>query len=1052
MEHGSAKPSCKDAKLVKIAKRARLDLAAIREKLSKATGPTYWRSLEELAEEPGFDDVMHREFPRLASEWPEGCSRRDFLRLAGASLALAGLAGCTKQPLEPIVPYVVQPERIVLGQPLYFATAFPVSGIARPIIVKSMEGRPIKVEGNPQHGASLGAADAHSQAAVLGLYDPDRSQTIGYNGTVRPWETLQAAIRAALSQQQASGGAGLRFLTETVTSPTLASQIAAVLRQFPNAKWHQYEPVNRDNVKAGAQMAFGQVVDTIYHFDKADVILSLGADFLSPAGLPGSQRYARDFTSRRKMQAGVAMNRLYVVETTPSLTGAKADHRLPRGSSANGLIALEIAAQLGVSGKRASDGTQEQIELQAREQLYLKVAASDLATLNGKGTQFYVEGLLLNDLKQHRGTSLVIVGDEQPAEVHALAHAINQALGNVGTTVTYVDPVEANPVDQTASLKDLVADMEAGKVQVLAIIGGNPAYNAPVDLGFAEKLAKAGLTIHLGMYEDETSALCQWHVPEAHPLETWSDARAYDGTISIIQPLIAPLFAGRSAHEFLAVFTQQPEQSSYDVVRGYWRSQLKSTVFDATWRKWLHDGFIVGSESKPRAVTAGRLNLPKLEPAPHVVLDIVFQPDPSVYDGRWANNGWLQELPKPLTKLTWDNAVLIPDPSAARYVTRGGVTDVRPGDVVEIEHRGRKLRAPVLVMPGQAEGSITLVMGYGRKRGGSIGSNRGYNAFQLRTSDAPWFANGTKITWVGENYPLALTQNHQVIDNKTAIEETIKRAPVREATLAEFTANPRFAQEMKEEPASSDTLYPAYEYNEYKWGMSIDLNSCVGCNACLVACQAENNIPVVGKEQVIRERHMNWIRLDAYNEGDLANPRTLFQPVPCMQCENAPCELVCPVGATVHSSEGLNDMVYNRCVGTRYCSNNCPYKVRRFNFLLFSDWETPTLKLMHNPDVTVRSRGVMEKCTYCIQRITRARIDSEKEQRKIRDQEIQTACQQACPAEAIIFGNLNDKNSRVARLKDEPRNYGLLAELNTRPRTTYLAAVRNPNPDLEKKG
>ncbi len=1021
MERGSTKPGCKEhaAKLVSLAKSAaRLDLAAIREKLSQATGPTYWRSLEELAEEPGFDDVMHREFPRLASEWPEGCSRRDFLRLAGASLALAGLAGCTKQPLEPIVPYVVQPERIVLGQPLYFATAFPVSGIARPIIVKSVEGRPIKVEGNPQHGASLGAADVHSQAAILGLYDPDRSQTIGYNGTVRPWETLQATIRAALNQQQASGGAGLRFLTETVTSPALAAQIAAVLKQFPNAKWHQYEPVNRDNVKAGAQMAFGQVVDTIYHLDKADVILSLDADFLSPTGLPGFQRYARDFTSRRKMKPGVAMNRLYVVESTPSLTGVKADHRLPRRSSEIRAFAQAIAAGIGVPSVSASGGLEQQPWLRA----------------------------VVNDLKQHRGTSLVVVGDQQPAEVHALAHAINHALGNVGQTLTYVDPVEANPADHTASLKELVEDMNAGKVQVLAIVGGNPVYNAPADLGFADKLSKVGLKVHLGMYEDETSGLCQWHVPEAHPLETWSDARAYDGTVSIIQPLIAPLFNGRSAHEFLAVFSQQPEQSSYDVVRGYWRAQFKGRrqEFEATWRRWLHDGFIAGSESKPRTMAARPLSLPAPERGAQST-EIVFQPDPSVYDGRWANNGWLQELPKPLTKLTWDNAVLMSPALSERL-------NLRTGNVVEVEHHGRKLRGPVLVAPGQAEDSITLVMGYGLKRGGSNGSKRGYSAFQVRTSDAPWIAGGVKMTPMGEDYLLAMTQNHQVIDNKTAIAETIKRAPVREATLAEFTANPRFAQEMKEEPAYDETLYPHYDYTGYKWGMAIDLNSCVGCNACLVACQAENNIPVVGKDQVRRERHMNWLRVDAYNEGDLANPRTLFQPVPCMHCENAPCELVCPVGATVHSSEGLNDMVYNRCVGTRYCSNNCPYKVRRFNFLLYSDWDTATLKLMHNPDVTVRSRGVMEKCTYCIQRITRARIDSEKEQRKIRDQEIQTACQQACPAEAIIFGDLNDKNSQVARLKAEPRNYGLLAELNTRPRTTYLAAVRNPNPELEKKG
>jgi len=1014
MEHGSNKPGCKQhaQKPVGIAKK--LDLAAIREKLSRATGPTYWRSLEELADDPGFDEVMHREFPRLAPQ-TEGCSRRDFLQLAGASLALAGLAGCTKQPLEPIVPYVVQPQRIVLGNPLYFATAFPVSGIARPIIVKSVEGRPIKVEGNPQHGASLGAADAHSQASVLGLYDPDRSQTISYKGTVRPWGTFQATIRAALEQQQASGGSGLRFLTETVTSPTLAAQLAAVLKQFPNAKWHQYEPVNRDNVKAGAQMAFGQVVDTIYHFDKADVILSLDADFLSPAGLPGFQRYARDFTTRRKMQPGVTMNRLYVVESTPTITGAKADHRMPMRASGIREFAHSVAEFHGMP--------------------------SDMFYTAAVTPEKRWEIAVAEDLNKHRGASLVVAGDQQPPEVHALAHAINQALGNVGQTLTYIDPIEANPVDQTASLKDLVADMDAGKVQVLAIIGGNPAYNAPADLGFGEKLAKAGLTVHLGMYEDETSAQCQWHVPEAHPLETWSDARAYDGTISIIQPLIAPMFAGRSAHEFMAVFAQQPELSSYDVVRGYWRSQFKGSDFESTWRKWLHDGFITQQKPNPPAVSARPLNLPAAQPVQGT--EAVFLPDPSIYDGRWANNGWLQELPKPLTKLTWDNAVLISPALAERM-------KLRTGNVVEIESRGRKLRGAVLIVPGQASDTITLTMGYGQKRAGSNGSQRGYSAFQVRTSDAPWIAGGVKLTPTGEDYQLALTQNHQVIENKTAIEETIKRAPVREATLAEFTANPRFAEEMQEEPTTDDTLYPQYDYTGYKWGMSIDLNSCVGCNACLVACQAENNIAVVGKEQVIKERHMNWIRLDAYNEGDLANPRTLFQPVPCMQCENAPCELVCPVGATVHSSEGLNDMVYNRCVGTRYCSNNCPYKVRRFNFLLFSDWDTPTLKFMRNPDVTVRSRGVMEKCTYCIQRITRARIDSEKAERKIRDGEIQTACQQACPAEAIIFGDLNDPDSRVSKLKAGPRNYGLLAELNTRPRTTYLAAVRNPNPQLEK--
>ncbi len=1019
MESENGKPSCKDAKLVKISKpAARLDLAAIREKLSKAVGPTYWRSLEELAEDPGFEEMMHREFPRLASEWPEGVSRRGFLKLASASLALAGLAGCTKQPLEPIVPYVVQPERVVLGLPLFFATAFPVGGIARPIIAKSMEGRPVKVEGNPQHGASLGAADIHSQASVLGLYDPDRSQTITYKGSVRPWGALQATIRAALQEQETTQGSGLRFLTETVTSPTLANQIATVLKQYPNAKWHQYDPLSRDNVKAGAQMAFGQAVDAIYHLDKADVVLSLEADFFSPVGLPGFQRYARDFMSRRKMKAGVPMNRLYVIEGTPSLTGAKAEHRLRMRSSDIGTFVRALAAQLGVPGVSASPATEHE------QQAWMQA--------------------VVNDLKQHRGTSLVVAGDHQPPEVHALVHAINQALGGVGQTLTYVDPAEANPVDQTASLKELVADMDAGKVQVLAMIGGNPVYNAPADLQFVDKLSKVGLKIHLATYEDDTSVECDWHVPSAHPLETWDDTRAYDGTVTILQPLIAPLYNGRSAPEFMAVFTQQPEQTSYDAVRAYWKTQFKGKPedFDAAWRKWLHDGFVEGTQSKARTVVLKPLNLPATESGVKGI-EVVFHPDPSVYDGRFVNNGWLQELPKPLSKLTWDNAILISPALMDRM-------QLRTDDVVEVENRGRKVRGPVLVMPGQADDSVVLMMGYGLKRGGGNGSNRGYSAFQVRTTDAPWVAGGVKVTKTGQQYLLAMTQNHQIIDNKTAVDETVKRAPVREATLAEYQANPRFAAEMKPEPEYDETLYPHYDYTGYKWGMSIDLNSCVGCNACVIACQAENNIAVVGKEQVMRQRAMHWLRVDAYNEGDLANPRTMFQPVPCMQCENAPCELVCPVGATVHSSEGLNDMVYNRCVGTRYCSNNCPYKVRRFNFLLFSDWNTPSIKMLHNPDVTVRSRGVMEKCTYCIQRITRVRIVSEKEERRIRDQEVQTACQQACPSEAIIFGDLNDKNSKVAKLRAEPRTYGLLAELNTRPRTTYVAAVSNPNPELEK--
>ncbi|HEV8523887.1 MAG TPA: 4Fe-4S dicluster domain-containing protein, partial [Terriglobales bacterium] len=586
---------------------------------------------------------------------------------------------------------------------------------------------------------------------------------------------------------------------------------------------------------------------------------------------------------------------------------------------------------------------------------------------------------------------------------------------------------------------ELVRAIDAGRVEMLVIVGGNPAYTASTELDFSKKLEKVPLRIRLGMYEDETSALCHWHVPETHYLESWSDARAYDGTVSIIQPLIAPLYNGRTVHEFMAAFSQQPEQSSYQIVRAYWMSQHQGADFERFWRSALHDGFIPGTAAALKQVRVGLQALPTL-PEKSEAVEIIFRPDPHIYDGRFANNAWLQELPKPLTKLTWENAALVSPAMAGRM-------GLHSFDVVELERAGRKLKAPVLVIPGHPDNAVTVELGYGRQLAGRTGSGKGFNAYALRRS-GEWFAGGVRVSKTGETWHLATTQNHHLIDVKAAIEEGEKRELVRVATLEEFTRNPNFAQEHSGEHAS---LYPEFRYEGYAWGMAIDLNSCIGCNACVVACQAENNIPVVGREQVIMQRAMHWLRVDTYHEGDLANPRTYFQPLPCMHCENAPCEVVCPVAATVHSSEGLNDMVYNRCVGTRYCSNNCPYKVRRFNFLLFADYTTPSLKLLYNPDVTVRSRGVMEKCTYCVQRINRARIEAEKEDRKVRDGEFTTACAQACPGDAIIFGDINDPNSRVHKLRNSARNYDLLGELNTRPRTRYLAGVRNPNPELERE-
>ncbi|MEK6299445.1 MAG: TAT-variant-translocated molybdopterin oxidoreductase [Acidobacteriota bacterium] len=1066
-------------------------IAAISARLEAKRGKHYWRSLEELADSEEFQEVLHREFPENATEWNDPAGRRKFLKLMGASLALAGFAACTRQPAEQILPYVRQPEEIVPGRPLFFATAMPLAGYAIGLLAESHEGRPTKIEGNKDHPASLGATDVYSQASVLGLYDPDRSQSLTNLGEISTWSAFLGAIRPQVEAQRAlasqpspasqplAGGGGLRILTETVTSPTLEYQIKTLLATIPTAKWHQYDPAGRDNVREGAKLAFGQYANTVYHFDKADVVLSLDSDFLASG--PGSVRYARDFANKRRLsEEKHEMNRLYVVESCVTSTGSIADHRLPvRASEVEG-VAREIFGKLGTGQPGASNKPEGEKWAEA----------------------------IANDLDKHRGSSIVVAGDSQPANVHSIAHVMNGALGNIGKTVIYTDPVEANPVDGNSSLRELANDMEAGKVDLLLIVGGNPVYDAHADLDFGERIRKVKLRIHLSLYNDETSELCQWHVPEAHYLESWSDARAFDGTVSIIQPLIAPLYSGKTAHEVLAAFMNEPERASYDIVRDYWMKryaaggqpppikaqaataqktasgsgssaqpatsgqapQSATGGFEAFWRKSLHDG-VVGKTAapiKPFAPT-GILNsrsafstpLPDLtqftQPPPSKPgLEIVFRADPTVFDGRFANNGWLQELPKPLSKLTWDNAAIISPATASRLGVGKDVNGLATnkignigGDIiadeVELEYQGRKVRAPVYILPGQPDDSVTVHLGYGRTKAGRVGNDAGFNAYAIRTSDAPWFGSGLQITKTGTTYTLAATQIHHAIDT----EDLKARDIVRSGSLAELKKNPTLAPEHTREEHGAGSLFPKWEYKDYAWGMSIDMSSCIGCSACVVACQAENNIPVVGKEQVARSREMHWLRIDSYYKGSENNPETYFQPVLCQQCEDAPCELVCPVAATVHSSEGLNDMVYNRCVGTRYCSNNCPYKVRRFNFLLYQDFYTASLKMMRNPDVSVRSRGVMEKCTYCVQRIQKAKIESQKEDRQVRDGEIATACEAACPTQAIVFGNINDPASRVSKLKKEERNYSLLGELNTKPRTTYLGVVRNPNPELE---
>jgi molybdopterin-containing oxidoreductase family iron-sulfur binding subunit len=1058
--------------------------------------------------------------------------RRSFLKLMGASLTFAGLTACNaRQPVEKIVPYVRQPEDVVLGKAVYYATAMTLGGYATGLLVESHEGRPTKIEGNPDHPASLGATDAFAQASVLTLYDPDRSQTVRYLGDIRSWDEFLLDFRKVLAKQRERGGAGLRILTETVTSPTLADQLRSLQTAYPQAVWHQYEPVNRDNVYEGAKLASGSAVEAVYHFDKANVVLALDADFVNCGA--ANLHYARDFMQKRRVRSGKSdMNRLYVVECAVSNTGAIADHRLPIKASAIEGFARAVAAALGVT--------------------FNDNANSQKATGASYTPPADWLAALVRDLRGASGTSIIIAGEQQPPVVHAIAHALNQALGNVGKTVVYTDAVAANPTNQLESLRRLVDDMDKGSVEVLVIIGGNPVYTAPADFRFAERLAKVGLRMHQSLYYDETSANCQWHIPATHYLEEWSDARAFEGTVSIIQPLIAPLYDSKSAHEILAAFSDQPDSPGYDIIRNYWMkhlagsplsatntgknaatttpaknttlgsasvlssttqsqtaspsttpasspaasaaptmqtpphsqslspasqqteqspnktatttplySQPANAAFEKQWQQILRLGIVPDSTLKEKATSspsggatsstgksvgqnanaAGSNN-----GSPSQELEIVFRPDPTIYDGRFANNGWLQELPKPLTKLAWDNAALISPATAQRLglsnsrANVGGEHGQTLADVVELNFQGNKITAPVWIMPGHADDALTVTLGYGRTRAGNTGNGAGFNAYTLRTSNAMWVASGIEIRKTGERYALACTQAHHEMEG---------REPVRVATLNDYHRNPEFAKREADHPENAISLYPGWNYDSYAWGMAIDTGACVGCNACVVACQAENNIPVVGKEEVSRAREMHWLRIDRYYTGNESQPQTLFQPVLCMHCENAPCELVCPVEATSHSSEGLNEMTYNRCVGTRYCSNNCPYKVRRFNFFSYADYDTPVVKLQKNPDVTVRSRGVMEKCTYCVQRINHAKIEAEIENRSVRDGEIVTACQSACPTEAIIFGNINDVESRVAKLKAEPSNYGLLAELNTRPRTTYLATVRNPNPEIK---
>ena len=952
-----------------------------------------WRSLEQLADDPSFVARAAREFPGLAEALASPHDRRRVLKLMAAALAMGGLGGCdVGAPGGTLIPAVRSPPNIIPGLPNFYSTASVLDGYSTGVVVEHHMGRPIKVEGNPQHPASLGATDVFAQAQVLDFYDPDRAWAV----TSHSLPTDRPALLNALSEQRRliaeNHGAGFRILTGTITSPTLAAQLDALLLRYPEARWHQWEPVSRDNIWKGAALAYGQLVEAAPKLDNADVVLAIDSDLLSSA--PGHLRFARDFAARRNPTRTSKMLRLYAVEPAPTLTGAAADHRF-------------------IAGPR---------EL---HQVVLALAAGMLQQSPPSGSPDWV-GKVMTDLLANRGRALVHVGPAQPPETHALVHAFNDTLGAPGATLDLVSPAVHSPIDQAASLSGLVEDIRAGKVSTLLIIDNNPVYTAPGSLGFADALKKVDFSLALTVAPNETSQATVWAVPMAHAWETWSDARAFDGTTTILQPQALPLYQGTSVYRMLALFTDPAPASTLDIVQATWKRRMGAN-FGQGWHDALANG-VVPNTASPKADVllhsdAGR----QAPPAPSVhPLNILFRPDPHLWDGRYANNAWLQELPRPLTKLTWDNPLLI-SPEQARKL------NLRNGDTVRLAVGEATLTAPVWIMPGQAAGCVVALLGFGRRHVGSVGSGAGFDFYPLTGQAGP-----ATLQKADGHVDLACTDHHNLIFD-TAGEF------VRHGTLAQYGENPRFLAPDKPEPH----LYRWNPEGPAAWAMSIDLNACIGCNACVVACQAENNIPVVGKQQVIHEREMHWLRIDRYYEGGPDAPDSYFQPMLCMHCEQAPCEVVCPVGATVHDSEGLNVMVYNRCVGTRFCSNNCPYKVRRFNYFDFAQEEQRPPQA-RNPDVTVRGRGVMEKCTFCLQRIAEARIVADRENRPL--DEVKTACQAACPTRALTFGNMANQDSDVSKRKQSPLDYALLGDQGTRPRVTYEARIRNPNPSIEGGG
>ncbi|MDU9025161.1 TAT-variant-translocated molybdopterin oxidoreductase [Pseudomonas corrugata] len=962
------------------------DYAAIRRHLEGKQGVHYWRSLEELTDDPAFERFIEVEFPDIAPQM----DRRRFLQLMGASLALGGLAACGPTP-GTAVPYVAQPEIIVPGKALWYATAVQFTGYAQPVLGCTHVGRPTKLEGSPEHPASQGACDAFTQAALLQLYDPDRSQAPRFKGVESSWDAFESDAATLQAECDHDQGQGLHILMGASSSPSLQRQLEKLIVRWPKASLYRFEPFEEGRY-GPARLAFGRPVEIHYLLQNADLVLSLEDDFLGAGPKQTSQ--ARAWANRRQAAArGDGESRLVMVQASPTLTGANATETRRVQPAQLPALVRALAAALG-EGSAAP--------LAAPDQQWVEAMAAAL--------------------QSRRGRCLIVAGPHTPADVQAAVHRLNQRLDNVGRTVGYTAPVLFTRIGE-AQLGDILALTQAihnAQVRTLVMLDTNPAYSAPGDLYFREALEKVPTRIHAGLYYDETGARSHWHLCASHSLDGWGDARAVDGSVCISQPLVQPFYGTRTLVEIVAMLAGELSPDGHALVRNTW-----SSLPDDEWRRAVALGFVEGSALPSLQVTAEPV---RIADAPAVSgLQVQFRPDPSVWDGRFSNSGWLQELPRPITTLTWDNIIGVSIAVAERY-------RLVSGDRISVMIDGRSVEGPAWVMPGQADTVVTLFAGYGRERSGRVGNGVGYDYAALRMADSPWLRSGATIARLDQQSSLAFTQMQHTL---------IGQDVVRHVPRAQAVGPARPTPELP-------TLYEQPVMSEPTWGMLIDTDQCIGCNACIVACQAENNIAVVGKEQVAKGRVMHWLRVDHYYDGSALDPGSTFLPVPCMHCEKAPCEVGCPVNATVHGADGLNEMVYNRCIGTRTCSSYCPYKVRRFNWYNWTENDEPSIQAARNPNVTVRSRGVMEKCTYCVQRISEARIAARKDGRPIAEGEIQTACQQTCPVQAIHFGDLSKKDSAVNKAKDSIRHYALLEELNTRPKTTYLAAIRDQKPGEEK--